>query len=133
MPNGDPGDSTVVNSRHLHKTQVDHNFTLLHCNSWDRSAKLCKTIGKELAFPKNQEDNDKFYKAAGNYGSFQVGIQKDNELGWVDEQGQGLTFENWEANYPQKKSPPGKEIAAIGGKGKWTNQYLNTKLNALCV
>ena len=62
-----------------------------------------------------------------------MGIQKDNELGWVDEQGQGLTFENWEANHPKKKSPPGKEIAAIGGKGTWENHYLNTKLNALCV
>ena len=59
-------------------------------------------------------------------------LQEDEDLGWVDEHGQGLTFENWEANHPKKKSPPGKEIAAIGGKGKWTNQYLNTKLNALC-
>ena len=112
---------------------MNHNFTLLHCNSWDRSARLCKAIGKQLALPKTHADNDKFFEAARKYGTFQLGIQEEEDLGWVDEQGQGLTFENWEAKHPKKKSPPGKEIAAIGGKGKWTNQYLNTKLNALRV
>ena len=116
----------------------DGNFTILHCNSWERSAQLCKQIGKKLAVPKNPEENKKFYDvmASNGFGHWQLGIrEKEGGGGWVDVDGQGLTFTNWAPNFPTSKVPPSKGIVLLGikGKGTWENNWINIDYNALCV
>ena len=113
----------------------DGDFTILHCNSWERSAQLCKAIGKQLAVPKDLEENDKFYKLAKGYGRFQLGIREQEQEGWVDEHGQGLTFKNWAPKFPTDSVPASQGVVTVGfsSNGTWENQWMATEYNAICV
>ena len=113
----------------------DGHFTIVHCNSWERSAQLCQAIGKQLAVPKDLAENEKFYNVAKGLGSFQLGIREKEQEGWVDEHGQSLTFENWAPENPKSKFPPNQGVVVVGfkGNGAWENKHITAAFNALCV
>ena len=112
----------------------DGDFTILHCNSWERSAQLCKDIGKQLAVPKDLAEHSKFFNVAKAFGRFQLGIREKKQEGWVDEHGQGLTFENWAPKYPNDKVPPNQGVVVVDSTtGTWENKWITTAYNALCV
>ena len=65
-------------------------FTVVHCTQWDIagkilsslllnpmgiSGKICKSLGKQLAVPKNLEENNQYHEAAKSLGWFMLGIQ----------------------------------------------------------
>ena len=112
----------------------DGDFTILHCNSWERSAQLCKDIGKQLAVPKDLAEHNKFFNVAKAFGRFQLGIREKKQEGWVDEPGQGLSFENWAPKYPNDQVPPNQGVVVVdSATGKWENKWITTAYNALCV
>ena len=145
----------------------DGDFTILHCNSWERSAQLCKAIGqsckmsnfytdqifqtkfyskncdtfcnsaigKQLTVPKDLDENEKFYRLAKAFGRFQLGIRERDGEGWVDEQGQGLTFKNWAPNFPEDSVPASQGVVTVDFKsnGTWENKWMTTEYHAICV
>ena len=113
----------------------DGNFTILHCNSWEKSSQLCKAIGKQLAVPKDLVENNKFYNVAKSFGGFQLGVREKEEEGWVGEHGQGLTFTNWAPKFPKDSVAANQGIVVVGhkGNGTWENKWITTAFNALCV
>ena len=120
----------------------DGDFTILHCNSWERSAQLCKDIGKQLAVPKDLAEHNKFFNVAKAFGRFQLGIREKEQEGWVNEHGQGLTFENWAPEEPKdgittSESTVGVESYKNGDgtwiHGVWINMWMGIETNALCV
>ena len=119
------------------------NFTILHCSAhWATSVDRCKAIGKKLAVPKDLAENEKFYNVAKDFGRFHLGIRKEEQVGWVDQDGQGLTFENWAPEFPKdgiatSESTVGVESYKNGDgtwiHGIWINMWMGIETNALCV
>ena len=109
-------------------------FSVVHCTQWDISASICKSLGKQLAVPKNLLENNQFHEAAKSLGWFMLGIQGTSKYGWVDASGQSLTFTNWAENFPTDQNPPPeKSVVVVDAEGKWENGWRATELNALCV
>ena len=145
------------------KLSSTSGFTVVHCTQWDIagkilssllfnpmgiSGKICKSLGKQLAVPKNLEENNQFHEAAKSLGWFMLGIQVGSWLeytlvdagkqgssqGWVDASGQSLTFTNWAENFPTDQSPAReKSVVVVNADGKWENGWRATEINALCV
>ena len=107
---------------------------MVHCTQWDISASICKSLGMQLAVPKNLSENNQFHEAAKGLGWFMLGIRGTSQQGWVDASGQSLTFTNWAENFPTDQNPPvEKSVVVVDAEGKWENGWRATELNALCV
>ena len=60
------------------------------------SGQICKSLGKQLAVPKNLEENNQFHEAAKSLGWFMIGIQVGSWLvGWLMLENRAAAKDGW--------------------------------------
>ena len=96
------------------KLSSTSGFTVVHCTQWDIagkilsslllnpmgiSGKICKSLGKQLAVPKNLEENNQFHEAAKSLGWFMLGIQVGSwleyTLHWLMPENRAAARDGW--------------------------------------
>ena len=81
---------------------------LKECLNWQQAAKRCSNFQLRLALPKSLEENQDFLADAKNLDfvfGFWIAIEETPEGGsWVDDEGQNLTFTNWDVGFPKPMS-----------------------------
>ena len=110
---------------------------LKECLNWHQALNRCRNLQSRLALPKSLEENDDFLADAKNLDflfGFWIGVTETPEGGsWVDEQGQNLTFTNWDVGFPINDAS--HTAVVVLHTGFWKNVPSNWTLNinALCV
>ena len=127
---------------------IQKKYLLLkECLNWHQAAKRCNNLKSRLALPKNMDENEDFladalksefgYSIKGYYG-FWIAVTETPEGGsWVDDQGQTVTFTNWDDGYPMLRSNATHytpTAVIILNTGFWRNVPSEWKdgINALC-
>ena len=124
----------------------DQPFGILFFKLYDgmnylSAQKKCKQDGAALPVPKSMEENEYFGNLGRNQGKhIWLGINDiANEGEFVDNDGQAITFQNWNTGNPGNSGPDSNEDAvelqAVQSDDfKWNDLSINNdKPSALCV
>ena len=123
---------------------VHSKYLLLkECLNWQQAAERCNNLQSRLALPKSLEENQDFLADAKNldfvYGVW-IAVEETPEGGsWVDDQGQNLTFTNWDVGFPVARSEYANNTLPTAvlllHTGFWQNvpRVWKSGINALCV
>lgn len=147
LPRCDPCGSTiaVIDDNGPPCVKMVHSKYLLlnECLTWQKAVKRCNNFQSRLALPKNMDENEDFLADAKNldfiYG-FWIAVTETPEGGsWVDDQGQNLTFTNWDVGFPRPMSHYANNTiptaVIVLHTGVWRNvpSGWKSEINALCV
>ena len=123
---------------------VHSKYLLLkECLNWQQAVNRCNNLQSRLALPRNIGENQDFLTDAKNLDfafGFWIAVTETPEGGsWVDDQGQTLTFTNWDVGFPVPLSEYVNNTlptaVLVLHTGFWQNvpRDWQKDINALCV